>query len=48
MLSTLPVYGENAVDFFNLGLKSTETHIKIKYFSKALELNPMLVEAYEN
>jgi hypothetical protein len=48
MLPTLPVYGENAMDFFNLGLKSTVTRTKIKYFSKALELNPMLAKAYEN
>lgn len=48
MLSTLPVHGENAMDFFNLGLKSTVTRTKIKYFSKALELDPMLAKAYEN
>ena len=48
MLSALPVYGENAMDYFNLGLKSTITRTKIKYFSKALELDPMLAKAYEN
>ena len=48
LLSTLPVHGENAVDFFNLGLKSSVTHTKIKYFSNALELDPMLAETYEN
>ena len=48
MLSTLPVHGENAMDFFNLGLKSTVTRSKIKYFSKALELDPMLAKTYEN
>lgn len=48
MLSTLPVHGENAINFFNLGLKSTVTPTKIKYFSKALELDPMLAKAYEN
>jgi hypothetical protein len=36
------------MDFFNLGPKSTVTLTKIKYFSKALELDPMLAEAYEN
>jgi tetratricopeptide (TPR) repeat protein len=46
MLLTLPVYGENATDYFNLGLKSTITRTKIKYYSKALELDPSLVEAY--
>ena len=47
MLSALSVYGENATDYFNLGLKSTVTRTKIKYFSKALELAPNLTEAYE-
>ena len=47
MLSSLSVYGENATDYFNLGLKSTVTRTKIKYFSKALELAPSLTEAYE-
>ena len=47
MLWTLPVNGENATDYFNLGLKSTITRTKIKYYSKALALDPNLVEAYE-
>ncbi len=47
MLSALSVYGENATDYFNLGLKSTLTRTKIKYFSKALELAPNLTEVYE-
>ncbi len=47
MLSALSVYGENATDYFNRGLKSTLTRTKIKYFSKALELAPNLTEAYE-
>jgi tetratricopeptide (TPR) repeat protein len=47
MLLALPVHGENAMEYFNLGLKSTLTSTKIKYFSKALEINPMLAEAYE-
>ena len=42
-----PVHGENATDYFNLGLKSTITRTKIKYYSKALALDPNLVEAYE-
>ena len=48
MLSALPVHGENAMDFFNLGLESTVARAKIKYCSKSLELGPMLEEAYEN
>lgn len=48
MQLALPVHSENAVDYFNLGLKSTVTRTKIKYLSKDLELDPMLVEACEN
>ena len=47
MMSAISVYGENATDYFNRGLKSTSTRTKIKYFSKALELAPNLTEAYE-
>ena len=47
MLLTIPAHGENATDYFNLGLKSSMTRTKIKYYSKALELDPNLVEAYE-
>ena len=47
MLSALPVHSENAMDYFHLGLNSNLTSTKIKYFSKALELDPMLAEAYE-
>jgi tetratricopeptide (TPR) repeat protein len=47
MMSAISVYGENATDYFNRGLKSTSTLTKIKYFSKALELAPNLTEAYE-
>ncbi|MEJ2656915.1 MAG: tetratricopeptide repeat protein, partial [Desulfobacterales bacterium] len=46
-LLPLSVYGENEVDYFQRGLKSTSTRTKIKYFSKALELAPNLAEAYE-
>ena len=47
LLAALPVRGENAMDYFNLGLKSSMTRTKIKYYSKALELDPNLLEAYE-
>ena len=47
MLSAFPAHSENAMDYFNLGLDSTLTPTKIKYFSKALELDPSLAEAYE-
>jgi tetratricopeptide (TPR) repeat protein len=42
-----PVHGENAMDYFNLGLKSSMTRKKIEYFTKALECNPRLAAAYE-
>jgi tetratricopeptide (TPR) repeat protein len=41
------VHGMDAMAYFNLGLKSTMTNKKISYFSRALELNPFLAEAYE-
>jgi tetratricopeptide (TPR) repeat protein len=47
MLSAVPVHGDNAIEYFNLGVKSTITPTKIKYFTKALELNPNLAEAYQ-
>ena len=47
LLAALPVRGENAIDYFKLGLKSSMTRTKINYFSKALELDPNLLEAYE-
>jgi len=40
-------HGMDAMAYFNLGLKSTMTNKKINYFSRALELNPSLAEAYE-
>jgi len=48
LLAALPAHSENAMDFFNLGMQSTTTPTKIKCFSKALELDPYLAEAYEN
>lgn len=47
LLAALSAYGEDAWDYFNRGLKSTSTRTKIKYFSKALEMAPNLIEAYE-
>ena len=37
----------NAMEYFNLGLKSTMTNEKINYFTTALDLNPRLAPAYE-
>jgi len=47
LLAPLPVRGENAMDYFKLGLESSMTRTKINYFSRALELDPNLLEAYE-
>jgi tetratricopeptide (TPR) repeat protein len=37
----------NAMEYFNLGLKSTMANEKINYFTTALDLNPRLAPAYE-
>lgn len=42
-----PAQGKNAMDYFNLGLKHSGTRKKIKYFTKALELDPSLAAAHE-
>jgi len=47
LLSALPAHGENAMDYFNSGLKGSVISKKIKYFTKALELDPELAAAYE-
>ena len=40
-------FGGNAMEYFNLGLKSSIAYKKIDYFTKALELDPRLAPAYE-
>jgi tetratricopeptide (TPR) repeat protein len=47
LLSAFPVHAESAKDYFDLGLKGSRTREKINYFSKALELDPSMAEAYE-
>jgi tetratricopeptide (TPR) repeat protein len=42
-----PAHSEDAMKYFNLGIKSSVTRKKIEYHTKALELDPNLVEAYE-
>lgn len=37
----------DAIDFYNRGLDSTLSYKKIEYFTKALQLDPNLVPAYE-
>ncbi len=37
----------NAMEYFNLGLKTSLAYKKINYFTRAIELNPRLAPAYE-
>jgi tetratricopeptide (TPR) repeat protein len=37
----------NALEYFDLGLKTSMAYKKTNYFSKAIELNPRLASAYE-
>jgi tetratricopeptide (TPR) repeat protein len=46
-LAAAPVHGNDAMHYFDLGVKGTKTNKKIECFSRALELNPGLVDAYE-
>ena len=46
-LVAAPAYGDNAMEYFNRGVKTSVTHKKIEYFTKALEINPDWAAAYE-
>jgi tetratricopeptide (TPR) repeat protein len=46
-LTATAAWGRDAVDFYNLGLNSSLANKRIKYFTKALHLDPYLVDAYE-
>jgi tetratricopeptide (TPR) repeat protein len=46
-LVATPVYAGDARHYFNLGLESSMTRKKIKYYTKALELDPKFAAAYE-
>jgi tetratricopeptide (TPR) repeat protein len=43
----VPAWGYNAAYFYKLGLNSTLSNMKINYFTKAIELDPVLSGAYE-
>jgi tetratricopeptide (TPR) repeat protein len=43
----VPAWGYDAAQFYNLGLDSTMANTKINYFTRAIELNPSLSDAYE-
>ena len=40
-------WSQDAMYYYDLGVRSTVTYEKIHYFTKALELNPRLYSAYE-
>ena len=37
----------NALEYFDMGLKTSMAYKKTNYFTKAIELNPRLAPAYE-
>ena len=47
LLTACAVWGQDAMQFYDLGLKSSMTPKKIDYFTKALELDPNFSAAYE-
>ena len=47
LLTACTVWGQDAMQFYDLGIKSSMTQRKIDYFTKALELDPNLSAAYE-
>jgi tetratricopeptide (TPR) repeat protein len=40
-------WGQNSMDYYKRGLESSLARKKIEYFTKAIQLDPNLVEAYE-
>lgn len=46
-LTTTASLGQDSMEFYNLGLKSSLVCKKIEYFTRAIELNPLLAEAYQ-
>ena len=47
MVTTSVAWAQDAMHFYKLGIDSSLANRKIGYFSKAVRLNPNLVEAYE-
>jgi tetratricopeptide (TPR) repeat protein len=47
MVTTSVAWAQDAMYFYKRGVESSLANRKIHYFTKALELNPNLVEAYE-
>jgi tetratricopeptide (TPR) repeat protein len=46
-LAVTAAWGQDAIEFYNRGLKSSLAYKKIECFTKAIQLNPNLAEAYE-
>lgn len=46
-LTTSTAWGQDAIEYYNRGVKSTLAYKKVAYFTKAIQLNPNLVQAYE-
>ena len=46
-LMVAPLWGQDAYEFYNRGLESSLAYKKVEYFSKAIQLDPNLAEAYE-
>jgi len=46
-LANTVAWGQDAIEFYNRGLKSSLAYQKIAYFTKAIQLNPNLAVAYE-
>jgi tetratricopeptide (TPR) repeat protein len=47
MLTASVAWGQDAMYVYNRGLESSLAYKRVEYFTKALQLNPNLVEAYE-
>ena len=47
LLVSTSALAEDAMDFYQRGLKSSLAYQRIEHFTKAIELNPKLVDAYE-
>ncbi len=46
-LAATTSWSQDDIEFYNRGLKSSLAYKKIDYFTKAIQLNPNLAEAYE-
>ena len=47
MLIASAAWGQDATYYYNRGLESSLANKRVEFFTKALQLNPYLVEAYE-